>query len=46
MPADWQDYVDAPVDGDRGAHGPFDDEAKSRSVQLTLAKARSLLRRR
>ena len=45
LPGDWRDYLDAPLPGDRGAHGPFDDEAKSRSVQLTLAKARSLLRR-
>ncbi|HEV7808532.1 MAG TPA: SDR family oxidoreductase [Solirubrobacteraceae bacterium] len=46
LPPDWSDYVDAPLPGDRGAHGPFDDEAKPRSVQLTLAKARSLMRRR
>jgi short-subunit dehydrogenase len=46
LPDDWRDYLDAPLPGDRGAHGPFDDEAKPRSVQLTLAKARSLLRRR
>jgi NAD(P)-dependent dehydrogenase (short-subunit alcohol dehydrogenase family) len=39
------DYLDAPLPGDRGAHGPFDDEARSRSVQLALVKARSLLRR-
>lgn len=31
---------------DRGADGPFDDEAKERSVQLSLAKLRSRLRTR
>lgn len=46
LPADWRDYLDAPLPGDRGAHGPFGDEARPRSIQLKLAKARSLLRRR
>jgi short-subunit dehydrogenase len=46
LPDDWRDYLDAPLAEDRGAHGPFDDEAKPRSVQLSLAKLRSLLRRR
>jgi NAD(P)-dependent dehydrogenase (short-subunit alcohol dehydrogenase family) len=31
-----------PVEEDRGAHGPFDDGARSRSVQLWLAKHRRL----
>ena len=35
-----------PLPEDRGAHGPFDDEAKARSVQLSLAKLRSLVRLR
>ena len=46
LPAGRPDYLDGPLPGDRGAHGPFDDESKTRSIQLTLAKARSLLRRR
>jgi short-subunit dehydrogenase len=40
------DYLDAPLDDDgpdRGAHGPFDDEAHGRSLQLALAKRRRLL---
>ncbi len=44
LPAGRPDYADAPLDEDRGAHGPFDEEAKPRSVQLSLAKLRSLLR--
>ena len=31
------DYLDAPLN-DRGTHGPFDDEAKSRSIQLMFNK--------
>jgi NAD(P)-dependent dehydrogenase (short-subunit alcohol dehydrogenase family) len=31
-----------PVEEDRGAHGPFDDRARSRSLQLWLAKHRRL----
>ena len=46
LPEGRPDYLDGPLPGDRGAHGPFDDEAKTRSIQLTLAKARSLVRRR
>jgi hypothetical protein len=38
-PATRQDYLYAPVPGDRGAHGPYDAQAKGRSVQLALAKA-------
>ncbi len=37
--ADRPDYVDAPL-GDRGTHGPFDDEARPRSLQLALTKRR------
>ncbi len=33
------DYLYGPLD-DRGAHGPFDDEAKPRSVQLALLELR------
>jgi NAD(P)-dependent dehydrogenase (short-subunit alcohol dehydrogenase family) len=32
------DYVDAPLPGDHGSHGPFEDEAKARSPQLWLAE--------
>jgi short-subunit dehydrogenase len=34
------DYLHAPLDaaGDRGAHGPFDAQAKGRSVQWSLTK--------
>src|SRR4051794_17958394 len=31
------DYLYAPVDEDRGAHGPYDAEAKPRSIQATVA---------
>lgn len=31
-----QDDVDAPLPGDRGAHGPFDDRARSSSSQVWL----------
>jgi NADP-dependent 3-hydroxy acid dehydrogenase YdfG len=34
------DYVDAPLPGDHGSHGPFGDEAKGRSSQLWLAERR------
>ena len=33
------DYLYGPL-GDRGAHGPFDDEAKASSLQLELVKRR------
>jgi short-subunit dehydrogenase len=39
---DRPDYLYAPLD-DRGAHGPFDDEAKVRSLQLELVKRRRAL---
>jgi hypothetical protein len=34
---DRGDYLDTPLPGDRGAHGRFDDESKTRSLQLALA---------
>jgi NADP-dependent 3-hydroxy acid dehydrogenase YdfG len=37
------DYVDAPLPGDHGSHGAFDDEAKARSPQLWLAEHRRAL---
>jgi hypothetical protein len=37
------DYVDAPLPGDHGSHGTFDDEATERSPQLWLAKHRRAL---
>jgi NAD(P)-dependent dehydrogenase (short-subunit alcohol dehydrogenase family) len=32
------DYLDAPLPGDRGAHGRFDGESRPRSIQLALTK--------
>ena len=37
------DYLDAPLPGDRGSHGDFDDEATSRSPQLWLTRHRRAL---
>jgi NAD(P)-dependent dehydrogenase (short-subunit alcohol dehydrogenase family) len=37
---DHQDNLFAPVEEDRGAHGPFDDQARSRSLQYQLVKKR------
>jgi NADP-dependent 3-hydroxy acid dehydrogenase YdfG len=37
------DYLDAPLPGDHGSHGEFDDEAKERSPQLWLAEHRRAL---
>lgn len=37
------DYLDAPLPGDRGAHGPFDGEATDRSPQLWLTRHRRAL---
>jgi NADP-dependent 3-hydroxy acid dehydrogenase YdfG len=37
------DYLEAPVPGDRGAHGPFDCEATGRSPQLWLTRHRRAL---
>lgn len=41
----WTDNLDAPADDtdDRGAHGVFDDRARSRSTQLWLATHKSQL---
>jgi NAD(P)-dependent dehydrogenase (short-subunit alcohol dehydrogenase family) len=36
------DNLFAPVDEDRGAHGPFDDRSRGRSFQLWLAKHRGV----
>jgi short-subunit dehydrogenase len=36
LPPTGTDNLSAPLPGDRGAHGPFDDEARSRSVELWL----------
>jgi NADP-dependent 3-hydroxy acid dehydrogenase YdfG len=35
---DRPDYLFEPLHGDRGTHGPFDEEAKERSLQLTLTR--------
>lgn len=37
---DRPDNLSDPVEGDPGAHGPFDERATSRSLQLELAKRR------
>jgi NAD(P)-dependent dehydrogenase (short-subunit alcohol dehydrogenase family) len=37
------DNLFQPVEEDRGAHGPFDDQARSSSVQYVLAKHRGLV---
>ena len=37
---DRRDYLFEPLPEDRGAHGPFDDEAKARSLQLSLSAHR------
>jgi NADP-dependent 3-hydroxy acid dehydrogenase YdfG len=36
------DYLYRPL-GDRGSHGPFDDEARTSSVELALAKRRRIV---
>jgi hypothetical protein len=38
LPPDRPDYLFEPLPGDRGAHGPFDGEAKRRSLQLVLTQ--------
>jgi hypothetical protein len=43
QPADRPDNLFEPVDEDRGAHGPFDREARGRSVQAVLSRHRRLL---
>lgn len=40
-PQHGQDNVDAPLSGDRGAHGPFDARARTFSTQLWLRRNRS-----
>lgn len=37
------DNLFSPVEEDRGAHGPFDERARTRSLQLWLAKNRGLV---
>jgi NAD(P)-dependent dehydrogenase (short-subunit alcohol dehydrogenase family) len=37
---DRPDNLFEPVPGDQGAHGPFDDQSRARSIQLRLAKHR------
>jgi hypothetical protein len=34
------DNLFEPVPGDQGAHGPFDDQSRTQSLQLRLAKHR------
>jgi NAD(P)-dependent dehydrogenase (short-subunit alcohol dehydrogenase family) len=41
--ADRADNLFEPVDDDRGAHGPFDDQARDRSVQAELSRRRRSL---
>jgi short-subunit dehydrogenase len=36
LPLPGRDNVEAPLPGDRGAHGPFDTEAKTSSMELWL----------
>ena len=40
---DRPDNLDEPLPGDRGAHGPFDAEARPRSLQLAASRHRGLL---
>ncbi len=40
---DRPDYLFSPVEGDEGAHGPFDAEAEPSSVQLELTKHREMI---
>jgi NADP-dependent 3-hydroxy acid dehydrogenase YdfG len=40
---DRPDNLHQPLPGDRGSHGPYDDEAKSRSFQLRATEHRGLL---
>lgn len=37
------DNLIEPIDEDRGSHGPFDEKAHSRSVQLSLSKHRGVV---
>ncbi len=40
VPADRRSYLWKPVPGDRGAHGPYDEEAHGSSAQLEMATRR------
>jgi NAD(P)-dependent dehydrogenase (short-subunit alcohol dehydrogenase family) len=40
---DRRDYLYAPMPGDPGAHGRFDDEAKDRSLEMVLRKRKRAL---
>lgn len=42
IPADRPSYLWEPLPGDRGAHGPFDDQAHRRSVQYEPATRHGL----
>ncbi len=42
-PSTHSDNVDSAPPGDRGAHGPFDEEARSSSIELWMRMNRSLL---
>lgn len=43
LPGEWEDYLDTPIPEDRGAHGPFDGEAKETSIQWRLTRHRRAL---
>ena len=43
IPADRPDYLFSPLPGDRGAHGPFDDQATARSPVWWATKHRARL---
>ena len=43
LPPTWLDNVDAPLPGDRGAHGDFDEVAASHSPELWLRNHRGAL---
>ena len=43
LPPTWLDNVDAPLPGDRGAHGDFDDRATNHSTELWLHQHRGAL---
>jgi hypothetical protein len=40
LPPDRPDNLFEPVPGDQAAHGPFDKQSRTRSVQLALSKRR------
>ena len=40
---DRKDNLMSPAPGDPGAHGPYDQKARTSSIQLQLAKRRGLL---